>query len=140
MDEVFIFSTIVIKLYFNNKIILLFCFMKIPKKASPNSFSPVTSTNVGLSSKNFLPFTFNPFATLVQSFRIIPSDNPKLLNLNQDYPSKKVFFWSNCYKIEVMITSLEEMLELPNFGHMTKLFDSRDNILLVTSYTELMTS
>ena len=29
------------------------------------------------------------------------------------------FFWSNPYKIEVMITSLIEMLELPNFGHMT---------------------
>ena len=34
-------------------------------------------------------------------------------------PQKKWFFWSNSYKIEVMITSLTEMLELPNFGHMT---------------------
>ena len=35
-----------------------------------------------------------------------------------------------------MITSLIEMLELPNFGHMTAStikFESRDNILLVTS-------
>ena len=31
---------------------------------------------------------------------------------------KNWFFWSNPYKIEVMITSLIEMLELPNFGHM----------------------
>ena len=30
-----------------------------------NSFSPVTSTNVGLSPKNFLSFSFSPFATLV---------------------------------------------------------------------------
>ena len=29
------------------------------------AFSPVTSTNVELSSKNFLTFSFNPFATLV---------------------------------------------------------------------------
>ena len=29
------------------------------------------------------------------------------------------FFWSNPYKIEVMIASLTEMLELPNVGHMT---------------------
>ena len=43
---------------------------------------------------------------------------PKLLNLNQDQPSKSVFFWSNPYKIEIMLTSLIEMLELLNFGHM----------------------
>ena len=41
------------------------------------------------------------------------------MNLNQDHPSKKLFFWSNPYKIEVMITSLVQTLELPNFGHMT---------------------
>ena len=29
------------------------------------SFSPVTSTNVGISPQNFLTFIFNPFATLV---------------------------------------------------------------------------
>ena len=28
------------------------------------------------------------------------------------------FFWSNLFKIEVMITPLIEMLELLNFGHM----------------------
>ena len=28
-------------------------------------------------------------------------------------------FWSNPYKVEVIITSLIEMLQLPNFGHMT---------------------
>ena len=28
------------------------------------------------------------------------------------------FFWSNPYKIEVLITFLIEMLELPSFGHM----------------------
>ena len=50
------------------------------------SFSTVTSTNVGFGPKNFLPFSFNPFATLVQSFRFVPSATPKLLNLNQDHP------------------------------------------------------
>ena len=42
-----------------------------------------------------------------------------------------------------MITSLIEMLELPNFGHITistTQFDSRDNILLVTSLTIVMMS
>ena len=49
----------------------------------------------------------------------VPNGSPKLLNLNQDQPLKKRFSWSNPYKIEVMITSLMEMLELPHFGHMT---------------------
>ena len=35
------------------------------KKASCTSFSPVTSTKVGISPKNFQTFSFNPFATLV---------------------------------------------------------------------------
>ena len=41
-----------------------------------------------------------------------------------------------------MITSLTEMLELPNFGHMTMptiSFELRDKVLLVTSWTEIMT-
>ena len=39
--------------------------------------------------------------------------DPELLSLNQDHPSN---FWSNSYKIKVMITSLIEMLELPIFS------------------------
>ena len=35
------------------------------QKDPPTSFSPVTSTNVGISPKNFLTFRFNPLATLV---------------------------------------------------------------------------
>ena len=31
---------------------------------------------------------------------------------------KKWFFWSVPYKIEIIMTSVIEMLELPNFGHM----------------------
>ena len=41
-----------------------------------------------------------------------------------------------------MITSLIEMLVLPNFGRMTKSvihFDGRHKIFLVTSWTEVMT-
>ena len=59
-------------------------------------------------------------------------------------PLKKMwFFWSNSYKTEVVITSLIEMLELPNFGHMiasTIWLDSPKKILLVTSWTEVMMS
>ena len=56
---------------------------------------------------------------------------------------KKWFFWSNPYKVEVMITSLIEMLKLPKIGNMTTstiLFESCEKILLVTSHTEVMTS
>ena len=31
----------------------------------PTSFSPVTSTNVGVRPQNFLIFSFKPFATLL---------------------------------------------------------------------------
>ena len=31
-------------------------------KKAPTSFSPVISTNVGIRSKNFLAFSFNPFS------------------------------------------------------------------------------
>ena len=41
------------------------------------------------------------------------------MNLNQGYTSKKSFFGSNPYKIEVMITCFIEMLAVPDFGHMT---------------------
>ena len=88
----------------------------------PTGFSPEASTNVGFSPQNFLAFSFNPFATLVQTFKFLPYASSKLLNLNQDHPS-------NPYKIEVTITFLIEMLQLPNFGHMT----TSDKILLVTS-------
>ena len=35
------------------------------QKGPSTSFSPVTSTNVGISPKNFLIFSFYPFAALV---------------------------------------------------------------------------
>ena len=61
-------------------------------KKPPTSFSPVTSTNVRISSQNFPTFSCNPFDRLVQNFKFVPSASPKLLNLNQDYPSKEAVF------------------------------------------------
>ena len=87
------------------------------KKAPSTSFSPVTFRNVGISPKSILNFSFTPFSALVQNFRVMPSVSPELLNLNHERPSKNWFLCSNPYKIEVMITSLIEMLGLPNFGH-----------------------
>ena len=86
-------------------------------KRPPTSFSPVTSTNVKISPQIFLTFSFNHFATLMKNFKAIPS--ARLLNLNQKHPSKNLFFWSHPYKIEIMIISLIEMLELPSFDYMT---------------------
>ena len=83
----------------------------------PTSFSPVTSTNVGFGPKNFLTYSFNPFAILAQNFKFLPSASPKLLNLNQDHPSKKRSFWSNPYKIGVMITFLIEILVTKLWSH-----------------------
>ena len=62
------------------------------KKAPLTSFFPVTSTNVGFGPQNFLTFSFNPFATLLQNVKFVPSTSPKLLNLNQDHPSEKAIF------------------------------------------------
>ena len=48
------------------------------------------------------------------------------------------FFRSNPNKIDVMITSLIKVLELPNFGHMityTIQVESFDKILFVTLWT-----
>ena len=58
----------------------------------PPSFSPATSKNVGFGPQRFLTFSFNTFATLVQNFKLIALASPKLLNLNQDQPSKKAIF------------------------------------------------
>ena len=66
------------------------------------------STNIRLDPQNVLTFSFNPLATMLLNFKVIPSANPKLLNLNQDHPSKKAFFfWSNRYKIGVIIYLIE---------------------------------
>ena len=62
------------------------------KKALPTSFLSVTSTDVEFGRQNFLNFSFNPFAWLVQNSKFVLSANPKLLSLNQDWPSKKAIF------------------------------------------------
>ena len=67
---------------------------------------------------NFLTISYNSFAILAKSFKAIPSASPKLLNFNQDHPSKKVVFLVKTLT-EVEITSLIEVLELPNFGRVT---------------------
>ena len=87
-------------------------------KSPPYQFSPITSTNAEVRPQDFVTFSFNTFATLMSNCKAILSASTRSLNLNQDHPQKKWFFWSNPYKIEVIITSLIEINELPDFGHM----------------------
>ena len=64
-----------------------------PPSPPPTGFSPVTSRNVGISPQNILTFSFNPFATMLYLVaKAVPSASPKLLNLKEDHPSKKVVF------------------------------------------------
>ena len=62
------------------------------QKGPPTSFSPVASINARFGPQNFLTFSCNPFSTLVQNFKLVPSASPNILNLNQDHPSKKAIF------------------------------------------------
>ena len=52
-----------------------------------------------------MTFSFNPFAKLEQNFKFVSSISPKLLNLNKDYPSKKVVqeSWSNLLIIDISL-------------------------------------
>ena len=62
------------------------------KNAPATSFAPVTFTTVEITPQNFLTFSFNPFATLDQNFKVIRTISLKLLILNQDQSFKKAFF------------------------------------------------
>ena len=53
------------------------------------SFSAVTPTNVWIRPQKFLTYSFNLFTT---NYQAIPSASSKLLNLNQEHPSKKLVF------------------------------------------------
>ena len=63
--------------------------------------------------------TFCHTSVEFQVFMFVPRAIPKLISLKQDHFSKKWFLWSNPYRNEVIITFLIDILELPNFGHIT---------------------
>ena len=87
------------------------------RKAPPTSFSPVTST-YELVPKTFwlLVLTLLPHWYKTSRSYLVPV--PNYWTSTDCTPQKHCLFWSNPYKIGVMITSVIEMLELPNFGHM----------------------
>ena len=82
-------------------------------------FSHVTSTKVGISFQNFWLWFSSLLPHLCKISRpeivLIPNDE----TWTKTTPQKIGFFWSNLYKIEVIITSLIEFLEFPNCCHMT---------------------
>ena len=50
---------------YKKRLLLTLLRMEGGQKGPPTSFSPVISTNVGISPQNFLTFRFNPFDRLV---------------------------------------------------------------------------
>ena len=94
-------------------------------KKPPASFSHVTSTNVGISPLSFE--ILNSFVTLVQNFKAIPSANSKFWTWTMSNSQKNRFFWSNLYKIKVMITSLIVIIVIKLWSH-----DHIYNIVWVT--------
>ena len=92
---------------------------KCPPHPPPfTSFFLCNFTNVRISLKN-ITFSFNPIDNAGVNFQGHTLCQSQIVELNPRPLLKKWFFWSNRYNIEVMITCLIEMLELPNFGHMT---------------------
>ena len=93
------------------------------KQKSPLSvlhISPLNSTNVGISLQIYLIFNVNPFSThWCKISRPYLLAVPEYLIWTNATPQIKWFFWPNPFEIDVMITSLIELLELTNFGHMT---------------------
>ena len=95
------------------------------KNVPTTSFYSVTFTYVGLAFKT-LAISFNPFATMVYSFKSTPYASLKLLNLNQGQPSKNCFF---------LVKSLFNWVD-DNFSHRNaraSKLESRGKILLVAS-------
>ena len=72
-------------------------------EGSPTSLSPVTSTNVGLVHKTLwlLVSTLLPHWSKISWSYLVPV--PNYWTWTKITPLKKQFFWSNPYKIEVMI-------------------------------------
>ena len=91
----------------------------VRQKKAPYQFFPCNF----YKRKNYPPKAFHsqfqPFCHIGVKFQVCTQCQSQVIELNEDHPSKKWFSWSNLYKIEVMITSLIEMLELPIFDNMT---------------------
>ena len=72
---------------------------RVKKAPIPTSFFSVASTNVIISLQNFMIFSLNLFAIPVLNFKAVARASLRLLNLNQEYPSKKLVFVVKASKI-----------------------------------------
>ena len=90
---------------------------KSPSPPRSAGFLPATSRNVAQKTFWLLVLTLFPHWCKISRPYLLPVYN--YWTWTEITPQKKGFFWSNPYKIKVMIAFLIEMLELPNFGHMT---------------------
>ena len=116
-----------------SKILLNVHFLKV-FSFSPTQDGGTKSPSLQFSPCNFykrrtfwlLVLTLLPDRCKISRSYLVPV--PNYLTWTKTTPQKKYFFWSNPYKIKVMITSLMEMQELPNFhlNTSTILFESRD--------------
>ena len=93
----------------------LFLFTKTVDKKALSQISP----NTGISPKTFWLLVWAYFPHCCKVTKPNLCRNCKLLNLNQNHPSKNVFL-AKSLKIEILITSVMKMLELTTFGHLTR--------------------
>ena len=78
------------------------------KKATPANFFHLTSPNLGIGKENLPTFSFNHFAILVSNSSSYLVSVPNCQS-QVSVPNK----------LEIMITTLIEMLQLPNLGRVT---------------------
>ena len=112
-------KAVLLLIYLRSEILMFNPIQKGPnQKGSPTSFCPVTSTNVGISPKTFWLLVLTLLTDWCKIWILYLVSLPNCWTWTKTTSQKKWFFWLNPYKIEVVITSLREMLQLPNFNHM----------------------
>ena len=88
------------------------------QNGAPTSFSAVTPTNVWLDPKIFWLIVSTFLRHLHKISKRYLEPVPNYWTWTKSTSQNIWFFLWNPYKIQVMITSVIKMLQLPNFGHM----------------------
>ena len=99
---------------FHNK---LFYLNPIQHGEGKKDLLPVFPLQLLVGTFWLLVFTLLPYWCKISSPYLVSI--PNYWTWTKSTIQKYWFFWSNPYKTEVPTTSLIQMLELPNFGHMT---------------------
>ena len=99
-------------------IISLLKMRRVFEKVSLQVFPLSLLQRMELLHKSFwsIVLTLFPYWCIISRPYRVPV--PNYISWTKNIPQKNWSFWSNLYIIKVMITSLTEMLELPNFGLM----------------------